>query len=350
MRVIKNALCFFVIICGIVSCLPSNEEAVKQIEFTDVVDNKQPYELVCKLGENMSYLDRYIYDFEILSDSTFIVVNGKSVYIYNNNGKQIKLIGDHGKGPGEYIFATSTYVSDNYIYVWCSSSMKLIVYNKDGTYIKNYKNAALGVHFVIENDSLAYAYGAGGRDLKLIKVLDLKTGNIISKFGQYSNADQALFCINSPGAVCMENNEILYSAPSELLIYSIKNDKQKAIFEIINSDFNVDLDVNLHDPEHSNWGFAKKNSVVTGVHSYNNNIYIVAETGKMAYGKEGKVLSSDTRKLSIFQVDSQYNPIKRTVYNRRDEFMTPHSFYKDHLFYISMDIELSTFTLSKMKL
>lgn len=123
----KNYIFLLSAICTcLISC--SEELTNQQIKFDKIVTSSQNYETVCKLNENISYLDQSIYEFRMISDSSFLVVNGSKVFIYNTQGVQLAKLGNKGNAKGEYIRATMSYCSDNYVYILCSATSKLLVY------------------------------------------------------------------------------------------------------------------------------------------------------------------------------------------------------------------------------
>lgn len=66
---------------------------------------------------------------------------GKTLYVFNNQGRYICSIGRLGKGPGEFleIYGLSIDPLTNHIYVLDNGQVKLIEYNQDGRFIQEKK-------------------------------------------------------------------------------------------------------------------------------------------------------------------------------------------------------------------
>ncbi len=340
---------FIISLCiNLISCSGNGDKAIKHIEFNEVVKGNPDIEFVCELNENISLLDQIIYQLRLISDSTFLITTGKQVFLYNIDGEQLTNIGMYGRGPGEYLRAIKSYVSDNYIYILCSDVGQMLVYDRDGNYVKKYDSPLPHSEFIVEEDSIVTFYRASMQDNILIKRFILDSGEMIASYDHYTNADHPLFAMNDTGAFNQIGNEILYLSPSKLELNSIIDGEHKTLLKIINSEFDVHLNVNLDQV--NNWQFMKNNSVVRGVHAYGDRIYILAETGKMVY-VDGCVQSSDTRQLNLFEIDrTNLEPIKQRVYTNREEFMYSNFFYKNYIYYITDSENLGRRKLCRVKL
>ena len=345
-NVIKYLLGFSMIL-NFTSCGSQKEGVLKQIEFTEV-STTDSLEFLCKLEENIDFIDNGLNDFEILTDSTFILANSSRIYIYNTSGQQIKTIGRYGKGPGEYLNAMHLFISDNYIYVWCDPS-KLIVYEKDGTFVREHNKFHSAIRkFVVTNDNMAYFYGI--KD-KIITSYDLVKDEYISEFDDRSDADELLFAASGRGAVCEYNNEVLYAAPSRLLVSSIVDNAKKDLFEIIDSDFHVELDVNISQimvPPFTKLGeYLESNSWMIGIHSFDDNIYIAVENGEIT---DSDIISFSERKISIFKIDDEYNPVVKIVSDYPDNgIIRSCSYYKNYIYFLLYNLDDSV-QISRIKL
>ena len=349
-KIIKYSLSLLIII-NLAYCSYSDNNNLSNLQFKNILTNGE-YEFICKLNENIGFIDGKVNDFSMLTDTTFILSNNSRIYLYNINGEQIQTIGLQGRALGEYISANKLYISDNYIYVWCAMSLKLIVYDKNGDFIKEYNGFDSSItRFVVLNDKTVYFYGNG--DQKHIKIYDLTNKKYISQFGNYSDADRLLLFNSLTAGICINNNEVLYLEPSKLIVSSILDTIKKDIFNIIDPDFKVDVDVDAEElmapPYIKAIEYTQNNSTVTGIHSFNNKIYLVVETGTTKFDPTNKIMDFTKRKVNVFKIDSQYNPIEKIVYDYPlDMAIIKYGFYKNDIFILSIDND-NIITLSKIK-
>jgi len=143
----KNKL-FFLIFILFFSCNDSNilKDDISKIQidalpenvynFFDVVEDFQ----FIKLETVSDGLIGNIHKVIIVNDRIFILdrLMAKSVLCFDINGKFIRKIGNHGRGPGEWLNPVDiAYLDDSQNFViYCHSIRKLIFYDLNGNYIK----------------------------------------------------------------------------------------------------------------------------------------------------------------------------------------------------------------------
>ena len=351
----SKILFLLIIIYSFTSC-NSKQNDTKQICFLETEDKKYNYNVTyhCTLKENIGYLDKFVNDFFFVTDSSFVLSNKKAIYLYNNKGEQLKVLGGYGRGPSEYISASQLYVSDSYIYVWCESLLKLIVFDAiNGEYIREYKKFTSAIQkFVVVDDLLVYFYISGNVDNNIIKTFNLESKSFLESFGDITESDRLLFVNANNGGLCIMGDSVLYSYPSKTLISSLKNNKKTNVCEIIDNEFNINIDgAERVDRDYiiQIINYINNNSCVTGVHSFNDNVYLMTEVGHVGMDGEKRKMDYSKRKIIVYKMDKNFNPVKKIKLDYPHN-MQKWRFIKDYLFYISYDETATLFVLNKIKI
>ena len=95
-----------------------------------------------KLKTDKDHLVGSIGGISRFNDKLLVLANqGKSLYIFTNQGDFVSEIGRRGKGPGEflYIYGMSIDPISNHLYILDNNQVKLIEYSPDGKFIKEKK-------------------------------------------------------------------------------------------------------------------------------------------------------------------------------------------------------------------
>lgn len=74
------------------------------------------------------------------SDDCFLVVDkdiASSVYLFDQNGSFLRKIGTKGIGKGEYVTIEDVVCDSEYIYIWDSSSKRVLKYSMKGDYVSS---------------------------------------------------------------------------------------------------------------------------------------------------------------------------------------------------------------------
>ena len=105
---------------------------------------------ILKLGDSLLIVDQYV---------------ANSMTVFDLKGKYCYKIGDQGRGPGEYHEIGYVYLSNNgKIYVSDRGTGKILVYEKDGRFIREFSlNAGAPQAFVVLKDSILLGSYSGYR-------------------------------------------------------------------------------------------------------------------------------------------------------------------------------------------
>ncbi len=113
-----------------------------------------------KLKTDQDHLIGKIGSISRFNDKLLITTNqGKSLYIFTNQGEFVSEIGRYGKGPGEFlqIYGMSIDPVSNHLYILDNNKSKMMEYSSEGVFIKEKKLSfyATGLH-ATENGFIFY--------------------------------------------------------------------------------------------------------------------------------------------------------------------------------------------------
>ena len=304
-RLLVVNICFIFISCSFNSKNNSNGNSFSTIVRDSVFD----YENVCELSENLGLLSN-ISSFCFVDSSLFVVSTTKpsKLFIYDISGKQIAKIGNNGRGPNEYLNISLVKTYNEKIYVWCDKQLKLIVFNKKGVPLKEYKNFNKAIRDFIPYENDVYFYLAGGIENGLIEIYNLNQEKSKGKYYNPSNEHNLLGILKYSGGMTIHNNKLLFSSADKLVINSLDLLSSEMIdFNFRDVDFKVTKVENdsrqiVNRKRNKVFEYINNNSVVTGLYSLSNNILLTTEIGY--YIKEGKRLSNKNRYKKWFVISN----------------------------------------------
>lgn len=189
--------------------------------------------MVCQLSED-GILLKDIESCTIVNDSSFVVVDGLGAYLYHISGKLKKQFGKAGKAEGEMLSPSCVYATSNFVYIWCESLMKLLIFDHEA----NYKYELSGFNravkkFVVNSfDEILYLYTSGflsETENNVIDIIDIyniaeKTSK---KYGERNPEDEVLSTWNNSSGLYGDSDRFIYLHPGNLIIYilDMKSDK-----------------------------------------------------------------------------------------------------------------------------
>ncbi len=174
-------------------------------------------------------------------------VYGKTVYVFNNQGKFVNKLNGQGKGPGEYIFIADFSIEDNKLYI-LNNGHDIMAYNPDNFSFENlvFKSKDNQIsHMYLENGYI-YAYNAGSDKIgsMLISIYDPAKENkkdlLRKRIGNTSASE---------GGVWIDSNEdftkiiggkgALFNLSNDNIIYLLANNNVTPLYEINFGKYNM---------------------------------------------------------------------------------------------------------------
>lgn len=84
---------------------------------------------------------------KLVADEDYLLVKTHELSLYDRSGRLIRTIGSRGKGPGEYLSLADVVIQDNLIRILDRSQHKMLDYDLNGAFIKEYPIGFFGQSF-----------------------------------------------------------------------------------------------------------------------------------------------------------------------------------------------------------
>lgn len=157
----------------------------------------------------------------------------KRLIVFNNEGIALHQIGSIGNGPGEYSSIADFYVTtSNDIYIFDSVKKKIILYDSNNNYIKDFNINFEGEHFVqLNNHEFLFTlapYNEGKLKRKMIAITD-KNFNITNTMFEFDKNIDPNYQFISP--LSEYNDKIIYNRgiSNDIYIFSSNGTIEKIV-------------------------------------------------------------------------------------------------------------------------
>ena len=347
-----------------VSCTSKNEKDKfeREFSFDRNLVNTEAAEVVCELSED-SVLLKEIFDFTILNDTSFVAMDGRGAYLYHISGAFKKQFGNFGQAGGEMISPSLVYATSNYVYIWCTSLMKFLIFDHEA----NLKNELSGFKRAVKkfavnpSDEIMYLYTSGFLDdleNKMYDVIDIydiakKTSK---KFGERSAEDEILSSYRNTGGLHVDSDRFIYLHPANLIIHDFDLNSDKAVrYKINDKAFHTTkITSSVRDIMGDNnlcTDYFCQNSLVKGLYKDNDQYIISSEIGKFYTSEQSRLRDNkkNERKVKLYIFDSSFNPDRTILF----DYIASSNIvvYSDYLYFITlMDSDEQIFSLKRFSL
>ena len=160
----------------------------------------------------------------LFSKNVILVKDYSNCYLYDINGNFLNKVGNMGRGPGEYLLASTTSFGRNGN-LYLKGSYDMIEYSLDGKLISRYKNLLKNNTGNVENwlqidDSLFLGYVSNSTGVEKNRLI------IFNKKGEVKNALKNYRILNRKGSFYadQEQHADLYRFEDQIFIKQIVND------------------------------------------------------------------------------------------------------------------------------
>lgn len=246
-----------------------------------------------------------------MNDSLILLSSNSDLFLYSDSGTQRLAWNKTGKASNEYLDARQFYISENYIYVFNAAQLKIVVYDRDYRYVKNFspiKNAIS--KFVVYNDRYICFLNAGGVNDAAISIYDIQTG-ATTDIGVNSQEDLLLLIRTGAGALTIVADQLLFLSPAALTlhVYNLTQNKLSNTITFDDPEFFVEkipetATQMMNNNRPSAFQFILDNSVILDVESVDDFIYILADVGK----------NSTEKYIKVYQLTKELQLIRATQY------------------------------------
>jgi hypothetical protein len=236
-------------------------------------------DVLCQLKENMTLIGQ-VESFS-MGEPYSVVSTGEQIIIFDAEGNQRSVIDKQGRGPYEYVDASTVRHRDDRIYAWDSSTLKFIVFDMDGEGILECRYDSAISDFVPDGDKV-YIYTLGRRVGHIIDVLDLVTGEIVESLLPHSFEHEVLLMQASMAPLTLVEGK-LYFMPKDSLVlyrYAVSNKHLERIHEFDSPSFSVKpFEGSIEDDYFKTAAYTFENSYTVGLAVKNDKCNILTMEG-----------------------------------------------------------------------
>ena len=346
----------------LVSCAPKNNYERELIFKRNFKETKEP-ELVCNLSENTILLSEIKY-FTLLNDTSFVVVDGRGAYLYHISGNFKKQFGNLGQAGGDMISPSLVYSTSNFVYIWCSSLMKFLIFDHEANFRNELSGFKRGIKkFVVNSsDEIMYLYTSGFLDdsgNKVVDVIDIYSiaENLSKKIGERGPEDEILSTFINSGGLYVDTDRLIYLHPGNLIIHGFDLNSDKTVqYKIDDKTFQTTkITSNIRDimkDIRKLTDYLHNNSYVKGFYAHNDQFIIVSEIGQYEFDVQDRVINTQKRKVKLYILDSSFNPNRTILFDYID---SPNFvIYSGAMYFLTLDtggndqiITLNRFSLNE---
>ena len=171
---------------------------------------------------------------EVCDNNLYVLEKGRGLFLFNKQGKFIKMIGRKGKGPGEYIDPDDISIDreNKKIYVLDSQTQNVLKYSGNGTFESSFKLENKGTRSTFIQPfknalyTNLYTFDKSGKRFLLSKV-DVTNGKRISfqfEASQYNKGWNELFIANQQPFISQYEGKPRFSQLFMDTIFAITKD------------------------------------------------------------------------------------------------------------------------------
>ena len=205
---------------------------VDKLKFSQFVDTIEFIPLETTDESLISDVNRIVY-----ADSLYYIHSTRSLMdskllVFNSSGQFCRKISQRGYGPGEYIDITDFLVTDEYVVI--ATNFKLIKYDKQGRFFKEYKIEQQVKEFLERKDSsyLVYNFGSDRKGFTLLNQMN-DEGVVEARFFKRKENEVKISSnrINLRSLIFYDNSYYL-NYPYRDTIFEIQNENVRPFYYV----------------------------------------------------------------------------------------------------------------------
>jgi hypothetical protein len=186
----------------------------------------------------------------VVYNDHFFILDEKqaTLLVFDGTGRYLRKLNKKGNGPGEYLSLDDFFISDGLLYVFSSDIQKIIIYDTDFNFIKDFSTGTHGTNFDYVNSNLFLYTNFFAEDCKHFYVIDKSTGTIKGKYKDFLRKQRGVGC--STSGFAKHRDSLYISFPYDYSIYKVTEDGcekylhvdfgEENIFENFMLDFSYD--------------------------------------------------------------------------------------------------------------
>ena len=240
------------------------------------------------LKENQNLLSDVV-SASLNNSGQFVVATDHTsgVVLYDSTGKQIRKIGDIGRGPAEYGSPGIVKLFSDTIYVWDKSLLKLLMYNLNNELLSEIADFRWAIRDFTVHGRKLYMYNVGNTSGEFIEEYQIDKNDYGEFYGKRTEEHTFLMLLHRAGGVSHKGLYVYYVSPSALRVHKINTNTNTEIsFNIADEDFFVP-DINnarkLIQSQKEAITTLQTSSSVTGIYALQDYLVVKASIGNTKY-------------------------------------------------------------------
>ncbi len=309
-------------------------------------------ERVCVLGEDKNALGA-VGDFAFINDTTLLVQSDENIFLYSIDGEQLGVVGRRGQARGEYIYASRLRIYGDKLYLLCSYTQKIVIYDLHGNFIEEYVGVNLHPRdFVVVGELIYFYYGGSGTDKSYILVYDTSTHRVITTHEPYKDVDKMLtFYGASNGLAGLYEDGMIYVKPSTLETYKVsgeRGEKHELLFDISSPNYIVDDSIDFSTVMQNAeiiLDFIHANGNIMMVELFENTLYIVTSDSVDRFRSGAYLYNNSLLTIDMESMVGEYRPIETTMGNN----VLGYRFYNGDIYSLRTSNDNENYYITKLK-
>lgn len=233
--------------------------------------------------------------------------NESQVILYDIDGNQVRILGNIGRGPFEFVKSSTIHIKDGKITLWDHGQLKFVQFDIDGNPLLEITDFRYNIRDFAVVDENIFIYNSGNFDGPIVEKYSIKNNRFEEQWGEPSEEHKVLMLQSKAGDLLYHKNHIYFVSPASLEINKIDLDTGEMISKSISdSDFQVSDVRNARELISDETGklneLLNNSSFVRNLLLTNKYLIIVAETG---YYTESiwSGLDASNRLLKLYVLD-----------------------------------------------
>lgn len=277
---------FVLVVCSCSEPRPSVREAPAEI----VCEIKQDYN-----GSPLGILN----SMAVIDSSLFALSTEHQVYLYDMNGNPVSLIGMEGSSASEYMMPLIVRSDSESVYVWSAMTLKFVVYDKSGKYIRDCAYSSAVRDFLPFRDTI-YIYTAGSASGHIIDIFDSVEGKVLKSIGEPTDAHKALLGWLSTAPICRRGEELFFLPQDRLSLMKYSGGNGNLVeVSSLDSDTFIVRGIASETDSRSQMNYRYSNPFTVSLLYGDSLFYILTSEGEYIRRENG-TLSSDNRFCGIY--------------------------------------------------
>lgn len=167
--------------------------------------------------------------------------NPAAVHLFNDTGRHITQISQHGSGPFEYQSPSIVRTNGRTVYVWDSQQMKLLSFDEDGDSVEEWTHFSQALSDFAVDDEALFGYRSGIRSGAFVTGQTMETGEERVSTGETTDEHVVLSLLDGSGTIRAIESNLYFGSPAQASIYAYDVESGNTqVYDIEDHAFSVD--------------------------------------------------------------------------------------------------------------